>query len=202
MSDDSSQSLQTSEKPVLILVGICGLVLIGTMLFQRFTRPFLDIRELQVPQANSQGAMSDITKLMKQIETNPEDVHALRSLGTAFMRMEAWDKALLFWDRVLAITPNSSMALNQKGVCQFQKQAYPGAAATFSQLLEVDPSNAYALFNLGVLNLHFLGNVQEGEAYLQRILAMENVSQEILRAVEQELASPSEQDDQGSEKTP
>ncbi len=187
MSDNPTLASRVSDKPVLVLVGFCLLVLTGTMLFQRFTTPFLDIREIQVRQEMEQGPMADITRLMEQIEEHPEDLEALRSLGNAFMHMKAWDRALMFWERVLALEPHDAMAMNQKGVCLFQKQDYPASAATFSQLLEVDANNVYALFNLGVLHTHFLGNVEQGQGYLQRILAMEGVSEDVLQAVRQEL---------------
>ncbi len=188
MSNNPAVAARISEKPVLIVAGCCVLALIGTMLLQRFTHPFLDVRTFKLPEkAMEQGAMADITRLMKQLEEHPKDEKALRSLGNAFMRMKAWDRAILFWNRVLATHPKDVMALNQKGVCLFQKQDYPAAAATFSRLLDIDANNAYALFNLGVLHLHFLGNVQKGEGYLQKILQMEGVSLEIQDAVRQEL---------------
>ncbi|GAU07686.1 tetratricopeptide repeat protein [Desulfoplanes formicivorans] len=187
MSNNPSVSPGIGQKPVLVLVGCCLLALIASVLVHRLTHPFLDIREGSVHQKMDQGPMADISRLMQQVEEHPEDLEALRGLGNAFMHMNAWDRALVFWNRVLTIEPHDAMALNQKGVCLFRKQDYPASAATFSQLLELEQDNVYALFNLGVLHRHFLGNPAKGEAFLKRILEMDAVSQDILDAVKQEL---------------
>ncbi|MGX9366755.1 tetratricopeptide repeat protein [Desulfoplanes sp. PS50] len=189
MNDNATLSSRGFEKPLLGIVVFCLVVLAGTMVFYRVTNPFLDVREVRMNPSADQGPMADITQLMQQLENNPNDVDALRSLGNAFMHMKAWDRALMFWNRVLAIEPQDTMALNQKGVSLFQKQDYPASAATFATLLEIDADNVYALFNLGILHRHFLDNPAKGEGYLQAILKLESVPEDVLQAVRQELAA-------------
>jgi tetratricopeptide (TPR) repeat protein len=196
MSDNSTASPRVGDKPVLVLAGCCLLALMATVLVHRFTHPFLDVRDGSMHQKMDQGPMADIARLMQQVEEHPEDLDALRALGNAFMHMQAWDRALSFWDRVLQIEPHDVMALNQKGVCLFRQQDYPASAETFARLIELDPDNVYALFNMGVLHRHFLGNPEKGNGFLQKILKMEGVSPDILQAVRQELDQSSSETSQ------
>jgi tetratricopeptide (TPR) repeat protein len=189
MNDNATLSSRGFEKSLLGIVGMCLVVLAGTMIFHRVTHPFLDVREVRMNPSADQGAMADITRLMEQLESNPNDLDALRGLGNAFMHMKAWDRALMFWNRVLAIEPHDTMALNQKGVSLFQKQDYPASAATFATLIEIDADNVYALFNLGILHRHFLDDPAQGERYLQAILELDSVPEDVLQAVRQELAA-------------
>jgi lipoprotein NlpI len=188
MNDNAPLRSRGFEKSLLWLVGLCLVVLAGSMIFHRVTHPFLDVREIRANHSAEQGPMADITRLMQQLETNPNDLVALRGLGNAFMHMKAWDRALMFWNRILAIEPHDTMALNQKGVSLFQKQEYPASAATFATLIEIDTDNVYALFNLGILHRHFLDNPEKGEGYLRSILEIESVPEDVLQAVRQELA--------------
>lgn len=185
-----------SKTPILIFVGVCVAALTLSMVYQRITQPFLDIRTIKASQAPDQGPMSEITGLMGQIEKNPNDIESLRALGNAFMHMKSWDQAIMFWGRVLVLEPQDTMALNQQGVAQFQKQDYEGAARSFEQLLAVDTGNVYALFNIGVLYRHFLGDEERGVEYLRKIVALKPEDKDVLRAVMEELNSV----DSGEEK--
>ncbi|MGX9366747.1 tetratricopeptide repeat protein [Desulfoplanes sp. PS50] len=202
MNDNATLSSRGFEKSLLGIVGICLVVLAGTMIFHRVTHPFLDVREVRMNPSADQGPMADITQLMEQLESNPNDLDALRGLGNAFMHMKAWDRALMFWNRVLAIEPHDTMALNQKGVSLFQKQDYPASAATFATLIEIDADNVYALFNLGILHRHFLDDPAQGERYLQAILKLDSVPEDVLQAVRQELAAQPPSNEGGEDQVP
>ena len=177
-----------------MFVGLCVVCLTLSVVYYRVTHPFLDVREMKVSHAQEQGPMADINTMMQTLDKNPNDINALRALGNAFMRMKAWDRAITFWDRVLGLEPLDAMALNQKGVSQFQQREYKAASITFENLLEVQPDNVYALFNLGVLYRHFLGEASRGENYLRKILELKPDNNDVLRAVQEELANePSQQ---------
>ena len=47
------------------------------------------------------GDMGAVSAMMKRLQDNPEDLETMRSLGMAFMEMQAWERALAFWDMVL-----------------------------------------------------------------------------------------------------
>ena len=201
-SNTNTTGRTVSKTPVLIFVGLCTVCLTLSVVYYRVTHPFLDIREMQVSHAADQGPMADINTMMQRLEKNSNDIDALRSLGNAFMRMKAWDRAVNFWDRVLSLEPHDAMALNQKGVSLFQQQEYKIASTTFEKLLEVQPDNVYALFNLGVLYRHFLGEIPRGESYLHKILELNHENKDVLQAVEEELGTePTQQKtEHGNEK--
>ena len=194
MTSNAKTGTSLSTTPVVVLVGICLLGLTLSTVYYRATHPFLDVRELKSSRNAEKGPMADITKLMQRVEADPQDVEALRALGNAFMHMKGWDRAIMFWDRALAIEPHDAMALNQKGVSLFQKQDYTAAAVTFEKLLKLKEDNVYALFNLGILYRHFLGDTRLGEEYLQKIIELKPENKDVLRAVMEELSSDTDQE--------
>lgn len=189
MTSNASTGIPVGKTPVLMFVGLCVVCLTLSVVYYRVTHPFLDIREVKVSHAAEQGPMADINSMMQTLDKNPDDIDALRALGNAFMRMKAWERAVTFWDRVLGLEPHDAMALNQKGVSQFQMREYKAASSTFENLLEVQPDNVYALFNLGVLYRHFLGEPSRGETYLRKILELTPENNDVLQAVQEELAN-------------
>ncbi len=201
MTNNVKTDAKVATKPALVLVGLCLIGLVLSTVYYRATHSFLDVREIKSAGDAQQGPMAEVTALMQRVEKDPEDIEALQGLGNAFMHMKSWDRALGFWNKVLAIEPHDAMALNQQGVCLFQKQDYTAAAATFERLLEVQGENVYALFNLGILYRHFLGDPGRGEAYLRKIVELKPDNQDVLKAVMEELASDIDQNGTDAGKT-
>jgi Flp pilus assembly protein TadD len=124
-----------------------------------------------LPPASMGASMAEIKTLMERLRSNPEDLDVARELGMIFMRMGAWERALEFWDHVLAQRPTDLEALNQKGVCLFQTSRYREAAGVFSQMLAVDPAHPHAHYNLGILYGYYLNATDEARRHFEVVAA-------------------------------
>jgi tetratricopeptide (TPR) repeat protein len=116
------------------------------------------------------GDMAAVSAMMKKLQENPEDVQAMRSLGMSFMDMQAWDKAMSFWDMLLERDANDVMALNQKGFCLFEMEKYAEAAELFERMLTIEQKNFHAHYNLGVIYKHYLSEPDKAAAHFQAVI--------------------------------
>jgi len=116
------------------------------------------------------GDMAGVSALMKKLQDNPDDIEAMRSLGMSFMEMQAWDRALSFWDMVLERRPDDVMALNQKGFCLFELEQYAEAAALFERMLGIEKENFHAHYNLGVIYKYYLEQPDKAAAHFQSVV--------------------------------
>jgi len=116
------------------------------------------------------GDMAGVSAMMKRLQDNPDDVEAMRSLGMSFMEMQAWDKALSFWDMVLERRADDVMALNQKGFCLFELEQYAEAAGLFERMLGIEKENFHAHYNLGVIYKYYLEQPDTAAAHFQAVI--------------------------------
>ncbi len=147
----------------------CLAVLLVSFVSYRIEHPSLT-KERQAPAKASNNPMGDMTALMKRLEKNPQDKEALYKLGHRFMRMQAWDKALQFWNRFLRLQPENKSVLTQKGFCLFQKDKFAKAAGTFKKVLQMDSKDYRAHYNLGMLYKHYLEKPDLGRKHLRKVL--------------------------------
>jgi tetratricopeptide (TPR) repeat protein len=116
------------------------------------------------------GDMAAVSSMMKKLQENPEDVQAMRSLGMSFMDMQAWEKAMSFWDMLLERDGNDVMALNQKGFCLFELEKYAEAAELFERMLTIEQKNFHAHYNLGVIYKHYLSEPDKADTHFQAVI--------------------------------
>jgi tetratricopeptide (TPR) repeat protein len=116
------------------------------------------------------GDMAAVSAMMKKLQENPEDIAAMRALGMSFMDMQAWDKAMSFWDMILERNQNDVMALNQKGFCLFELEKYAEAAEFFERMLAIEPQNFHAHYNLGVIYKYYLTQPEKAVAHFQAVI--------------------------------
>lgn len=134
------------------------------------------------------GDMSGIASMMKKLQENPEDVDVMRSLGMAFMDMQAWDRSMSFWEMLLQRNNQDVMAMNQKGFCLFELEKYPEAAELFEKMLVLEPQNHHAHFNLGVIYKHYLNQAGKASSHFQAVVDAAPEDPELLESARRELA--------------
>jgi cytochrome c-type biogenesis protein CcmH/NrfG len=162
-------------------------LMVGYSVAYRWANPSLTIHRSH-SHAPEQNDMTDmIGSLMQRLEHNPEDADALRGLGQAFMRMQAWSQARRFWERLVAVEPGNTDARQRLAMCLFRLEEYAAAADELTQVLQTEPDNGYALFNLGVLYTHYLHDPKQGTAYFQSIVDSPGVSPEIKDQAQEQL---------------
>lgn len=162
-----SRQVATGAYFAVAMAALLGLAALA----YRVEHPSIVVREDRPPAAEGMGSMAEVSALMSRVQANPEDLDALRQLGALFMRMGAWERAMGFWDTLLAKAPQDLEALNQKGVCLFQLGRHAEAAEVFSRMLAVDGANAHAHYNLGVLYAYYLNATDTARQHFEAVAA-------------------------------
>jgi len=182
---------QAARRNVLVFLLACLGILVFATVAYRVENPSIVQHEerREMPGGMGQmGDMSGISSMMKKLQDNPDDVDAMRSLGMAFMDMQAWEKSLSFWDMVLKKDPNDVMAMNQKGFCLFEMQKFAEAAELFERMLTIEDNNYHAHFNLGIIYKHYLSQPEKAARHFQAVVDSAPDDQELIRHAQQELS--------------
>ncbi|MGE4440296.1 MAG: tetratricopeptide repeat protein [Desulfomicrobium sp.] len=175
MQKNSAFPLAARGRVVVFLMACLGLMVFAAVAY-RVENPSIvqheQPREMPGGGAMGQmgGDMAGVSVMMKKLQENPEDVDAMRSLGMSFMDMQAWDKALSFWEMILERNENDVMALNQKGFCLFELERYPEAAELFERMLAIEPHNYHAHYNLGVIYKYYLSKPENAATHFQAVI--------------------------------
>jgi len=179
------------RRVVFFLLACLGVMVFATVVF-RVENPSLVQQEERQEMPGGEGMdkmgdMAGVTAMMKKLQENPDDVEAMRALGMSFMDMQAWDKAISFWDMILKKDANDVMALNQKGFCLFELEKYADAAGLFEQMLTREPQNFHAHFNLGIIYKHYLAQPDKAAVHFQAVLDAAPDDPELLSNARREL---------------
>jgi len=156
------------QRPVFLMVLFSFGVFFIFALTYRFEHPSLEVH-VQEEKTDKMEFMQ-ILSLMQQLQKNPNDKEILKSLGMLFMEMNAWERSLSFWNRLVKVDPKNKMALSQSGYCYFELKDYQQAVSRYKQVLAVDPNDPIALFNLGLLYARFLPDPKMARFYLQKVI--------------------------------
>ncbi|NCD24818.1 MAG: tetratricopeptide repeat protein [Deltaproteobacteria bacterium] len=178
------------KRVIMFLLGCLAVVVFATVVY-RVEHPSIvqheERREMPGGGMGNMDGMANISVMMKRLQDRPEDVDAMRSLGMAFMEMEAWDKAVSFWDMILNKTPDDVMALNQKGICLFEVKRFAEAADQFERMLAIEPANYHAHFNLGILYKHYLEQPDKAAGHFQTVIDAKPEDRELVESARREL---------------
>ena len=180
----------TMQKSVAFLAIVCLAVIFLSSLWSRVQNPSITVETRSAPSAEEQAMMADVSKLMAEVERNPENVEALTELAHIFMLMQAWERSYTFWKRVLVFEPENKLALNQAGFTLFQQERYSEAAEFFKARLQLEEQNYRSLFNLGIIFKYYLDDQDKAEAYFQKILEFGPEDPQLIERVMRELDNP------------
>ncbi len=132
--------------------------------------------------SNSQDMATMISEYMKRLKKDPKDIQTLKSLGTIFMQMRAWDKAIFFWKRAVSIRPKDMEVLTNLSTCYFFLKKYKEATVYLKRLIQIDPDNYMAKFNLAYLYGYVLNKKKDAKRIFSQIIlskdAPENLRQD------------------------
>ena len=101
-----------------------------------------------------------------------DDIDALLKKGMTSLQQENFEKAISFFDKVLAIDPNNTDALFNKGSALVQLDKPEEAISYFDKVLAIDPNNANALSYKGD-RLAKIGKSDEAISYFKQVLKIE-----------------------------
>ena len=110
-----------------------------------------------------------IDKATNSIADNPDDARLIRLRGKAYLKTEAWQKALDDLNDATAIEAADSDAID-RGMAYLGMEALAEASESFAQALKNDPSNPDARFGMGLLHLR-QGDIEEAVAVFESLMA-------------------------------
>ena len=175
------------KKPVL------GLMAVGILIV--FLTSFINgsgIPDGSRPSGEGQAkseALAEVPALMAKLQENPKDMDALMELAESFSRAQDWDKAALFWGKIVDLKPEDVNALNHRGAALMQAGRYHDAIADFEKILSANPKTYHALYHIGIIYKYGLKENEKAKEYLQRALDANPQDQNLLKAIQQELAT-------------
>jgi tetratricopeptide (TPR) repeat protein len=97
--------------------------------------------------------------------TNSEKTKAFNQSNSSIML----EDALILYDAALAIQPNATDILSNKGMVLIKLQRYDEAGKVFDMVLSIDPANVAGLYNKGVV-LEGMGNTDGANKYYKTAL--------------------------------
>ena len=100
--------------------------------------------------------------------TNPERTKAFNQSNVSIML----EDALTLYDAALAVKPNSTDILSNKGMVLIKLQRFDEANKVFDRILSIDPNNVAGLYNKGVA-LEMTGNAIEASKYYKTSLRID-----------------------------
>ena len=92
-----------------------------------------------------------------------------KSMSSPDNTKEGYLPAIKYYDRALAIDPNATDILTNKGIVLIKLERYDEALQIFDKILSIDANNAGALYNKGVV-LNIEGKALEAKEYKDKAL--------------------------------
>lgn len=125
----------------------------------------------QTTQQDAPAVITLVDKLEKKLEKNPNDVNGWLLLGRSLMVSEDYDKAIIAFEKAMALEPNNLAAILPLTDALAVKQA-GNLSGRPLQLLhkayQIDPDNQMTLWLLSLAEKQ-LGNMEKAKKYLQRL---------------------------------
>lgn len=194
MTETIKQGMPVSVRKVaLMIAGISLAAMVAYSVGYRMEHPSLTKHNNDHPghaeHASDMGdnPMAMVGALMQKLQENPGDIDLMSTLGRSFMSMQSWERALTFWDMILEVEAENTLALNQKGVCLFRLKRFKEAAEPLERILVIDKEDLHARFNLGILYKHYLDNPDQAKAYFQAVLDAKPDDKTLLEGARKEL---------------
>jgi tetratricopeptide (TPR) repeat protein len=172
------------QKPVILLMAAGIIIMFMTSFLGGGNIP--GERSSKIAQ-NNDDAMAEIPALMAKLKDNPKDTDTLQDLAEAFSRAKDWEKAAVFWSKMIDILPEDINALNHRGAALMRINRYDEAAADYEKILLIRPKEAHALFNLGLIHKYGFQNKEKARDYFQQALAKKPNEAGLVKAIQDEL---------------
>lgn len=98
--------------------------------------------------------LQQIGELKERLQKDPKDVEALTHLGNFFQDAGKFDKAVEYYQQVLALKPKDVDVRTDMGICLREMGKPDEAIAEFRKSLESDPNHWQTWLNLAIVSLY------------------------------------------------
>jgi Flp pilus assembly protein TadD len=127
---------------------------------------------------------------MQQMRENPNDPDVLVALSKRFLAMEDVASAGNFLQRALVADPGNIEAMSLLGMVRFEAGEHEEAAELLRRLVRLDADNATHLYNLGMLEKHFLDQPEAARENLETALSLVDDHSDLGHRIQNELGMP------------
>jgi len=126
----------------------------------------------QVEQKTPRDLSDQIAGLEFKTSQNPGDIAGWIQLGNLCFDADLPEKAIVAYDKALALNPNNADVLTDQGVMYRKAGKYDKAVQSFDKAVAVDPKHEIARFNKGIVLMHDLNNPQGAIKAWEELLAV------------------------------
>jgi tetratricopeptide (TPR) repeat protein len=133
---------------------------------------YLSVTGVMGSNINATAKMNANTTLHTTVPKPSKDFLTPYYKGMAYLYVGNYTEAIPYFDKALAINPNYTLALNNKGAALYGLGIYNESIAYFDKALSVNPGYTTALYNKGAA-LSKLGIYNESIAYFDKVLAIQ-----------------------------
>jgi len=170
-----------NRKKILFLFLVVNLIfMLSYVLYYKIENPSILKKVVSKKiDLNSQDMATMISEYMKRLKKDPNDTQALKSLGTIFMQMKAWNKAIFFWKKAVNIKPKDIEVLTNLSTCYFFLKEYKQATVYLKRLIQIDPDNYIARFNLAYLYGYVLNKKKDAKRVFSQIISSKDAPENL-----------------------
>lgn len=166
------------QKIILAIVVLSLCILAFFVVQQQFHNPII---QNHAPQQNdhthdetqSTSIEESIASHMKELQENPNSLHAILAIAQGFFQLQQWQQAISFLEKALIQQPNDPPTLYMLAFCQTQQKNYSAAEKNFVKFttLSTDP---IGYMSLGVLYQSFLKDNKKAKIAFQKVVDSPN----------------------------
>ncbi len=121
-------------------------------------------RQAQAPPAAQPGidpqSASQILALEQQLVGNPNDVSSWTQLGNLYFDADRYSNAIRAYTKSIELRPGSANVLTDLGVMYRRNKQPIDAVESFKKAIAADPTHEQSKFNLGIILMYDLQDVQ------------------------------------------
>lgn len=117
--------------------------------------------------------MQQILALRDYVESNPDDLQAVRTLANLNFTIQQWDRAAELYRHALELEPDDPDVVTDLGVCYREMERFQDALELFHRAQELQPGHWQSLYNQVVVLAYDLGRPEDAGPALQRLLEVQ-----------------------------
>lgn len=136
------------------------------------------------------GPMKEIMELMQRQKDDPDNPAVQLELAERFMMMGAYDRALVFLEKVESLDPDNPQMLNDKGIALYNTGKADEARAAFEAILAKNAADFRARFNLGLLYKYALGDMDKAAEQMRAVMDSPEADERTKTQAKSELENP------------
>lgn len=159
-----------------LAVAFIGLIAYGIIRKEKSkTEAELHQHQHQHPEVSAE-IMSEIERLRKRVEANPDDMNSTLMLANLLHDAHLFDQAIQYYRKYLEKNESDPNARVDMGICLFEIGRVDEAIKEMEKALTYSPKHQLALYNLGIVNLAS-GNIEKARDYFQRCVDVDSTSE-------------------------